>query len=702
MKEYIGNQKKIILLYILMFALIGWFVLAQIVYPSERTPVSSLESLTYHGTFTWEKADGTKEEITVPGKYNVGKNETMVITTKLPEDYDQTSFAIRSSRQDVSFSVDGELRSTYNTKNTRPFGKDSASRYVFCPTSEKDAGKTLRMELTTHTEKYAGVVNMVYCGDKGDIWAYIFNTYGTETIVAFFLLFVGIVTIIFSIALGIAYKTRFDMEYLGWCILLGAIWMLGESKLRQMWVSNASVLAVMCFLVVLVCPVPVLLYMDCIQKERYTKIYRVIIGVAVLDFIICTVLHVTNTVDYIETLPVSQAVLVVTFVVVCITSVMDIYKKRAKDYLLALAGIFLAMLGAVAEVVSVYFVVVLSGLFIGIGMLLLLFANIIRTVQNVREMEVERKQMEKENYDHLTGLPMRSRGEALVAKLMKQHDGCLIFCDMDNLKKINDIYGHKAGDRALKCLGELLMSVGDPSVACRLGGDEFLLFLPDATKGQAKERIKQLFAEFEEIKNDDTEIHAASLSAGMCMCSRDAIFEECYNNADKALYYVKQNGKGSYFFYEQMQAEDISVQRMGKDLEVVAKALRESGSYSGALDLAYRDFAKIYEYMNSLGERCRHTCYLVMVTVESLQDQMVYSADMEQALECMETAIRQKIRKVDICTRYSSLQYLIILFEPEESQIPMVMERIFTQYYKSYNQNDFKPRYEYLSMITHK
>lgn len=36
----------------------------------------------------------------------------------------------------------------------------------------------------------------------------------------------------------------------------------------------------------------------------------------------------------------------------------------------------------------------------------------------------------------------------------------LVFLDMDNLKKINDIYGHKAGDRALKCLGKLLQKRG--------------------------------------------------------------------------------------------------------------------------------------------------------------------------------------------------------------------------------------------------
>ena len=59
-------------------------------------------------------------------------------------------------------------------------------------------------------------------------------------------------------------------------------------------------------------------------------------------------------------------------------------------------------------------------------------------------------------------------------------------------------------------------------------------------------------------------------------------------------------------------------------------------------------------------------------------------------------AIRQKIRRVDICTRYSSMQYLIILFEPTETEIPHIMDRIFMQYHQQCNNTDFRPTYEYL------
>ena len=63
---------------------------------------------------------------------------------------------------------------------------------------------------------------------------------------------------------------------------------------------------------------------------------------------------------------------------------------------------------------------------------------------------------------------------------MQRYSGFLVFLDMDNLKKINDIYGHKAGDRALKLLGTLLSEYTHQAVVCRLGGDEFLMFMRNA------------------------------------------------------------------------------------------------------------------------------------------------------------------------------------------------------------------------------
>ena len=931
--KYNINKRKKAVFYVLMFVILCWFVLAELFGTNERDSNDTAHNIIYQGTITWEKADGSKEEIQLPGTFDVAPDEAMVLTLQLPEDYNEGTLAIRSSLQDVRFYIGDQLREEYDTSNSRIFGKNSASRYVFCATSEKDAGKEVRIELETHTEKYAGVVNTLYCGEKSDIWESIFDDYGLETVMAFFLLFAGAVTVIFSLALGVVYQSKFDMEYLGWCVVMAASWMIGESKLRQLIVPNASVLSSLCFIIVILCPLPIVYYIDNLQNGRYQKQYLSVEIAACVNFVVCTMLHMTGIADYIQTLPVAHVILGATLVLVVLTSLYDLVHGYIKKNYFILAGIFLAIAGVVVESISVYCMISVSGIILGIAMIVLLFVNLLRTLRNVQRMEntrqqqemtKRRKQMEtmslqlmqtlsttieakdeytrghshrvaeysvliakelgweqkdiinlrhaahlhdigkigipdtilnkptrlteeeyavikehtvigaeilknitlidyvmevarhhherydgsgypdglkgeeipiqarivavadsydamqsrriyrnslsaeviyeeiknnrgtqfdpeianaflrlldekrlvidkgyagldeeyslpdveieigrfisnvmttmrtqegSEGFDFLTGLPMRNRGEKLAAQFMQQHNGFLVFMDMDNLKKINDIYGHKSGDRALRLLGSLLSEYTQHSVVCRLGGDEFLMFVPECSKEELEQMVRNILERFSTEKELDPEIRYASVSVGICETAQGDSFEDCYSKADKALYYVKQNGKGDYFFYQQMENVDMIDYGTGKDLALIAKALRESGNYSGALDLDYREFAKIYEYMNNLGDRYKYRCYLVMVTMDTAQDYVMYIENIERALECMEQSIRQKIRKVDICTRYSSMQYLIILFEPDESQIPKVMDRIFMQYYKNYDKRNFIPKYEYIPMM---
>ena len=926
------SKKNLVLLYIVMAAILLGFLVTQFLVPNERGVVSAETAVTYPGTFYWEKEDGTREEIAVPGRYDVAVRETMVITTVLPEDFDKTSLAIRGSLQDVTFYVDGELRAVYDTSDTRLFGKNSASRYVFCPTSAADAGKEVRILLRTNTDQYAGVVNAVYWGDKTDIWQYLFQCHSSETIIGAFILFAGVITILFSFSLGVAYKTKFDMEYLGWCMVMGAVWMLGESKLRQLFLPNASAMAALCFVMILFCPVPILFYVDTILHGKYHRLYQVVVYLATANLFVCSFLHFFGIADYIQTLPLGQLVLVITLGIVLVTTICTLRRSTDKTDRLILVGLIVIFITVAIETVSTYYMVTISGIFLGVGLLILLFINILRTVVRIRNLELERRQtemrrrreqMEKlslqvlrtlsttietkdeytrghshrvgeyaaliarelgwsqeeiinlkntadlhdigkigvpdtilnkpakltedeyiiikdhtvigaeilknisiiphaaevarshherydgtgypdglkgeeiplyarviavadsydamssrriyrnalsrqeiceeirrnkglqfdpliaeiflrllaedrlqiqeinegnaeesdlpnmefeigkfvsdimktmkaqedsENFDFLTGLPMRNAGEKQAAQLMENHDGCLIFMDMDNLKQINDIYGHKAGDRALKVFGSILSALKPDAVACRLGGDEFLLFVPDISREASTQLVKDIFTRFQAAKATDLEIRCASMSAGLCMTHKGEPFADCYVKADKALYYVKQNGKENFFFYQQMEQENLTQGGTGKDLAAVAKALQESGTYNGALDLDYRDFAKLYAYMNQLSERYQYHCYLVMVTMRTTPDAVMYIENIEQALSCMEQAIRRKIRAVDICTRYSSMQYLIILFESEENQIPPIMERIFTQYYRLYGKGNFVPSYEFLPM----
>lgn len=550
-EKYTINRYKRILFYMVMVMLLLAFLLGQRIYPSERETVTE-ESITYTGTFFWEKADGTEEEIRIPGKYDVPAGELLVIRSVLPEDYNENTIAIRASIENVRIFIGGELRTVYDTKDTRPFGKNSASRYVFCETSGEDAGQELRIELQSFSEKYSGVVNTVYCGDKSDIWGYLFHSYFMVTMIAGFVLLAGLAVLIFSLVLGIVYKTRFDLEYLGWCMILGAVWMLGESKLRQLFVSNASILSDMCFFAVMLCPVPVLFYIDSVQQGRYRKIYHVAECITCANFVICTVLQVLDIADFITTMFLSHLVIAGTFLTILITIIRDIIRGTAKKYKLPLIGIVAVIIAVILEMTEVYRAVSMSGIFVGAGLMVLLVVTLIQTTDHIHELELARQREARERLDYLTGLPMRNKGEKLITEKMQKLEGYLGFADMDNLKKINDVYGHKAGDRALRLVGEMLTECMENAVICRLGGDEFLFYLPEVSEAEMNTRMRRLFESFEAAKDVNAETSPASLSCGLCMCRQGGSFEEYYMKADKALYHVKQNGKNSFHFYEEL------------------------------------------------------------------------------------------------------------------------------------------------------
>ena len=744
-KPYKTNKNISRLFYILMMIIFVWFIGIQILGPDEQFFDQSGHSIIYNGTFTWKKSDGTKQNISVPGRYKVPAKQTMIITTTLPDDYNENVIAIRSSLQDVRFYIDGKLRKEYNAKSLHRFGKNSASRYIFCNTSSTDAGKELCLELTTYTSNYSGVVNTIYCGDQMQIWSYIFNHNFSVTVIESFIFFASIVTILFSIALGIVYKTKFNMEYLGWCMLMGSVWMIGESKMRQLLVPNASGLATSCFIMLMLCPLPISLYVNNLQKGKYKKIFQSICFIALLNFIICTILHLTGVADYIETMPAAHAILIITFLAVIITFLIGYWNHRSRSDCLLFLGLLITMLSVIFEAISVYYKVSVSGVFVGIAILILLFMNVIYTIhiirdiikhqqqeeldkrkKNIEEMSLQlmqmlsttieakdeytkghshrvaeysvliarelgwnekelsnlknaahlhdigkiaipdtilnkpsklseeefsiikehtiiganilknislidhvqeivrnhherydgngypdglkgkeiplharivtvadsydamssqriyrnqlppekiiqelennkgtqfdpeitdiflkllredrihvnedhlsitentqipeaeiemsqfisdimstiRTQKAKENVDFLTGLPTRNKGEQAIAQLMKHHSGCLV---------------------------------------CRLGGDEFLLFMPNADQNSITEVITAIFKKFNTRKEQDPELHAASISAGLYMCNIGDSFDECYTKADKALYFVKQNGKSDFSFHE--------------------------------------------------------------------------------------------------------------------------------------------------------
>lgn len=116
--------------------------------------------------------------------------------------------------------------------------------------------------------------------------------------------------------------------------------------------------------------------------------------VTILDFVVCCILHLTGMADFIQTLPVSLGILAAILILVTGTVCYDLYHGYIRKNRYILVGLFVAVASVVVESLAVYFVVSISGIFIGIGMLVLFFVNLVRTISQVRDLERTRQQQE--------------------------------------------------------------------------------------------------------------------------------------------------------------------------------------------------------------------------------------------------------------------------------------------------------------------
>lgn len=296
----------------------------------------------------------------------------------------------------------------------------------------------------------------------------------------------------------------------------------------------------------------------------------------------------------------------------------------------------------------------------------------------------------KNAFDELTGLLLRAYGEEKIMNMIKERPGALVFCDMDNLKTINDRFGHKSGDKALKILGGVIGGYGKKGVACRVGGDEFLLYLDGVNEKKVIDILESIAKDFNNEIKDDVTINLATISAGVCLSSPTDVYSNVLSRADKALYHVKQRGKAGYYIYHD-ELEDTK-DNNHVDINQITKSILDAGEYDGALDVEYRQFTKMYKYINEVCERYRHTCNVVLVTLNTKSKAVI--DDIEQSMKCMETAIKKTIRSVDVCSRYSSVQFLIVLLEAGDENVNSIMNRIFASFYKMNTSTDIVPTYD--------
>lgn len=338
------------------------------------------------------REDGSTTEIEIPGRCDAERQEVITVQTTLPEisEYD-TCMSIRSLKQEMEIYVDGELRESYSTKNARWFGKTSAVANVYLKLTPEDSGKILRIQTQTDTD-YTGVFYPVYIGSKMGIWKDLFRRSGGELVVAFFTLFLGLASIICGIVLKICYHRQNELDYLGLGVFLAAVWLITNSPFRQVIFPNISIINDIPFFMIMLMPMPFLIYMNSIQNGRYRRFYLMLCVLIFVDFLVCTLLHVAGWVDFADTIVLMSGVCLLFIVLMGATVIMDMARHKSKEYPWVVVGLLGASLAACIQI-ALYFqrTIPFNGIILSLGLVFLLLMAVINTVKSIIFMDKEKQ-----------------------------------------------------------------------------------------------------------------------------------------------------------------------------------------------------------------------------------------------------------------------------------------------------------------------
>lgn len=174
--------------------------------------------------------------------------------------------------------------------------------------------------------------------------------------------------------------------------------------------------------------------------------------------------------------------------------------------------------------------------------------------RNIDKKKKEQIKLEQEaRIDTLTGALKRKIAQEKIDQIMQNPlppGYCHVFMilDLDNFKTLNDTFGHMCGDMALKDFVKTAQSnCRKQDIVCRLGGDEFILFLNEVPRSAVEHKAQELLDVLQATYEREQVSVTVGASMGMALVpDHGSCFEELYEIADVALYRVKTGKKGTY------------------------------------------------------------------------------------------------------------------------------------------------------------
>lgn len=494
----------------------------------------------------------------------VQKGDRITMQTMLPKDWDITQGALRLHiRQSaVKMYIDDELMYEYGQDRVAQ-NKTVGSGFQFIKFPEQYKGKTLKIELYVAEDDAFIKFDSIRIYE----WENAYRALVTENRIPMFfgsfLVIFGLsilVITMFAILMSRKYAKIFCISLFSICV---GLWTLCYYNVVLVYSIPLYTVSLMEYMVLYLTPLPILIYMHDNVKKFKNKVFRALYWVLLIvqlafDVVFITlhtmdILHCAAVLKYFQILIVCE-LLYFTFVLLW-----NLKSSKRIDRLYLIGMLVVA--GCVGHDLASYYCnryqrnsfLSIKGIS-AIGVMILIFILIYTFYLNITEKmmkEAERNSLIKSAYtDELTQLSNRRYCSEYMTKIDNEADSdyAVICFDLNNLKIINDTYGHAKGDILIKSGAEVISETfGTHGVVGRMGGDEFIAILITDSKEDMDEWIEEFIANLKRKNQEEPELNL-SISYGYALSYEveEKNVEKIYQIADDRMYEYKKQYKKQY------------------------------------------------------------------------------------------------------------------------------------------------------------
>lgn len=482
---------------------------------------------------------------------------TYIVTRQVPALTQDTTLFFFYKSSNVTVKIGDRL--VYDTlKPTGAFfGTTPGASYVSLPIYREDSGSMITLVIDNPYDDGSGKITHLYLGRSEDILLNRIRDKAPGFAISFLIASLGIAFILFYLPLRKKHIIGSEMLYLGLFALIIGTFMLTDNRMLQLILRNGHIYHTIAELSMTLITIPLFLYLGKMYSEYSVLMVQGACLLSAVDFAVCFGLNLSGIRDYHESLRLTHTTYAVLIAMVVYAMFKGFYQNRRqhlKQNLYHNIGILCLSFGTLLDVLLLWFGnAPETSFFTRIGVLLFLLMEAVqvtlRLMANYQEGVRTRLLSRLAYHDGLTDLLNRTSYMEELKKLDESHNFHVLLAlyDVNNLKYVNDTYGHQKGDEMIRRVADALREYLGPFGKCyRIGGDEFVFLstVPDPEKEFLKYQ-KEFEASLGTLKLPDGAERPITVAMGYSVLSHNMSrsMEDVVQEADTKMYEAKRKMK---------------------------------------------------------------------------------------------------------------------------------------------------------------